>query len=70
MISRDETQDLASIADAKKWRKRAIENLEDGLKYADHGAYGQDKERIRNLRSEMQELTKIEKELASEHTRA
>ena len=33
-----------------------IERLEDNLKYADHGAYGQDKERISDLKRVVQTL--------------
>lgn len=69
MISRDEVQDLDSIAKAIRWREHAVKNLKDGLKYADHGAWGQDRQRIRNLENEMRKLINIEKELAGEHTR-
>jgi len=31
----------------------ALRSLQEGLQYADHGAYGQDRERIRKLRQEL-----------------
>lgn len=70
MISRDEVQDLDSITKAIRWREHAVKNLKDGLKYADHGAWGQDKQRIRDLEDEIRKLIDIKKELADEHTRA
>ena len=33
-----------------------IKDLEDNLPYADHGAYSQDKDRIRKLREEIKAL--------------
>jgi len=33
--------------------RAAIRSLQEGLPYADHGAYGQDRERIRRLRHEL-----------------
>jgi len=33
--------------------RAAIKSLQEGLPYADHGAYGQDRERIRKLRQEL-----------------
>ena len=43
------------MRDADYFRRR-IESLEAGLKYADHGAYGQDKERIAELKRELSQL--------------
>ena len=34
----------------------ALRSLQEGLQYADHGAYGQDRERIRKLRKLRQAL--------------
>jgi len=33
--------------------RAAIKSLQEGLPYADHGAYGQDRQRIRKLRQEL-----------------
>jgi hypothetical protein len=36
--------------------RAAIKSLQEGLPYADHGAYGQDRQRIRKLRQELASL--------------
>jgi len=63
MITHSETTDVISTGKAKRWRKQAVVNLREGLPYADHGAYGQDLQRIRDLEDEIKALDKIELEL-------
>jgi hypothetical protein len=42
--------------------RAAIKSLQEGLPYADHGAYGQDRERIRKLRQELAGLKNKEQD--------
>ena len=43
--------------------RAAITALQEGLPYADHGAYGRDRERIRKLRHELRhELRRLKQE--------
>ena len=42
--------------------RNAIRSLQEGLQYADHGAYGQDRERIRKLRQELAGLKNKEQD--------
>ena len=42
--------------------RAAIKSLQEGLPYADHGAYGQDRERIRKLRQELSSLKNKEQD--------
>jgi hypothetical protein len=44
--------------------RAAITALQEGLPYADHGAYGQDRERIRKLRHELRRLKQEEEDNA------
>lgn len=40
--------------------RHAIRSLEEGLPYADHGAYGQDKARIAELQEQLRKLEREE----------
>jgi hypothetical protein len=50
------TKDII-VAEMKTKRERIV-ILKDGLKYADHGAYGQDRSRIATLEREVEQLGK------------
>ena len=39
-------------------KRRSIVSLKENLKYADHGAYGQDTEKISRLEREVEQLGK------------
>lgn len=56
MILAQETLDVNTIKAAIESRRRQIAYIEDGLKYADHGAYGQDTAKIRDLNFEIDHL--------------
>lgn len=45
-----------TIAEQIAAKQAAVRSLEEGLPYADHGAYGQDKQRIAKLLAEIRQL--------------
>lgn len=53
MIFPAELQNKETLQSAIESRKSWIANLEERLPYADHGAYGQDLERIREYKAEI-----------------
>jgi hypothetical protein len=54
-MSSERKQEITASLTAKR---RTIASLSNGLKYADHGAYGQDKSRISALEREVLTLGK------------
>jgi hypothetical protein len=56
MIYREETQSKETIEKAIEVRKARIADLKQMLPYADHGAYGQDLNRIADYEREIAQL--------------
>jgi hypothetical protein len=56
VVDADEIVSKKSIEEAIAWRQNKIETLEEFLPYADGQAYYQDKEKIRKLSIELNEL--------------
>lgn len=61
MIFPEETKTKQAIKDAIESRQRRIASIKEALPYADHGAYGQDKQRIRDYE---EEITQLKRSLA------
>lgn len=59
MIRIEETLNKETIAEAIEWRKAWIADLKRMLPYADHGAYGQDLERIRDHERDIVQLNRL-----------
>ena len=51
-----EVESVDTIKQAIASRLAYIKDLEAGLPYADHGAYGQDKDRIREYHNDIRQL--------------
>lgn len=56
VVDADEIVSKKSIEEAIAWRQNKIETLKEFLPYADGQAYYQDKEKIRKLSIELNEL--------------
>jgi predicted Zn-dependent protease len=56
VVDADEIVSKKSIEEAIAWRQNKIETLKEFLPYADGQAYYQDKEKIRKLSIELDEL--------------